>query len=55
MELFGLIFAVPVTLVTNTVFCLLAFWAFQRFPMLRSPAFIAAGIVLCSVALELVL
>ena len=55
MELFGLIFAVPVTLVTSTVFCLLAFWAFRRFPMLRSPVCIAASIVLCSVALELVL
>jgi hypothetical protein len=55
MELFGLIFAVPVTLVASAVFCLLTFWALRRFPMLRSPVFFAASIVLFSVALELVL
>ena len=55
MEMFGLLFAIPVTLVTSTVFCLLALRGFRRFPMLRSLAFIAASIVLCSVALELVL
>ena len=55
MELIGLMLALPVTLVTSTVFCLLAFWAFGRFPQLRSPVGVFAGIVVGSVVLEIVL
>ena len=55
MELFGLILAIPFTLLTSTVFCLLAIWVFRRFPKLRAPAFIAASVVLCFVVLEVIL
>lgn len=37
------------------MYCPLAFWALQRFPMLRSTVFVAGSIVLLSVSLELVL
>jgi hypothetical protein len=55
MELIGLMLALPVTLVTSTVFCLLAFCAFHRFPRLRSPVAVFASIILASVVLEVVL
>jgi len=55
MELFGLILAVPFTLLSSTAFCSLALWAFRRFPMLQSPIAVGASVILCSVALEFIL
>jgi hypothetical protein len=55
MELFGLLFAVPVTLFTSTVFCFLALWAFTRWPFLRPICGMLALLVLLSVAVEVFL
>ena len=53
--LIGLMLALPLTLVTSTVFCLLAFWAVHRFPRLSSPVAKVASIIVCSVILEVIL
>ena len=53
MELFGLIFALPVTLYTSTVFCLLAFWVLTRWPFFRPIVAVASLLVLVSVTLEI--
>src|SRR4029077_18728282 len=52
MELFGLLFAVPVTLVTSTVFCILAHFAFRRWRCVRNVAAIASLVVAAYLALE---
>ena len=52
MELLGLLFAVPVTLLTSTAFCFLALWAFTRWPFLRLICGVLALLVLLSLAIE---
>jgi hypothetical protein len=54
MELFGLLFAVPVTLVTSTVFCVLAFFATQRLPSIRRVAVVCSLCVVASLLVEVV-
>jgi hypothetical protein len=55
MELFGLLLAVPVTLVTSVTFCVLAFFAMQRWPTFCHIALLVAVCVVAAVAIELVL
>lgn len=55
MELFGLMFALPITLYTSTVFCLLAFWVLTQWPFLRPISGVLSSVILVSVTIELAL
>ncbi len=55
MELFGLLFAAPVTLVASIVFCSLAFYASQRWPRLQEVAFVSGICILALLLIELLL
>lgn len=55
MELFGLLFAVPVTLVTATVYCCLAVFVLGRLRALTRPVLFGSLVVVLCILAEIVL
>jgi hypothetical protein len=55
MEGCGLVLAIPVTFVTSLVFCLLAHFAFRRWPKVRRICMAVAFVIVAALAIEVVL
>ena len=55
MEGCGLVFATPVTFVSSFVFCLLAHFAFRRWPKVRRNCMAVAIVIVAALAIEVVL